>query len=74
MHLERKTSLKAEWYGLIDASGTINEIQDKNSINLRNGNNFKLQWTNAETNSPTTLCHYHQIFGTSPNTRRAKKV
>jgi hypothetical protein len=42
MHLEGKASLTAVWYTLTAASGTINERQDKNSANLRNGNNFML--------------------------------
>jgi hypothetical protein len=42
MHLEGRTSLSAVWYTLTAASGTINEMQDKNSVNLQNGNNFRL--------------------------------
>lgn len=52
MHLEGKPSLSAVWYTLTAASGTINEMQDKNSANLRNGNNFGLKRTNAEIRFP----------------------
>lgn len=48
MHLEGKTSLNAVCYIVMAASGTICEIPDENSANLRNGNNFRLKWPNAE--------------------------